>query len=342
MEITDDILQRSLMNATKNGTGSHYIAKCPYCDRDDHLYVQRKTDKKNSRGENVSYMWECKLCGENGRIKKLFYKLGLLHLLMFGNTVQIDESLTKKIVKYKRDIELDADLSVDKKTPPLGWKRLYCDPYLKSRGIVDDQLKVYHVGRTQLLHKLKSYVVMLILEDGECRGYVARSERSKEWIDIQNKAYKKQGLRKKYLRYQNSPNTDFGKLLMGIDEIDEGTRTVIVVEGPFDKTNIDKLMELWKMSEIKCVCSFGKKLSDVQIKKLHRKGIDDVVLLYDPDAVDASKRYAFELTRQFNRVRVGFTSQCDPGDLNFAELAVILTTLESPVDFTINKVQKKL
>jgi len=340
--ITDDILKKNLPGKVYvNGRGSHYICFCPYCEKEDHLYVQRKTNRNNDRGENVSYMWECKRCGENGWIKKLFAKLKKLLLITLGSDTNIDDSLKKKIVKFGPK-DVDIVLECPTKTPPLGFKRIQSDPYLDSRGFVKKQYEQYVVGRTKLLTKLKDYVIMLVIENGECKGYVARSERSKEWIDAQNEKYSDKGLRRKYLRYQNSVNTDFGKLLMGIDEVVSATQTVIIVEGPFDKTKVDGLMELWMDPGIKCVCSFGSKLSDFQIQKLQSKGVESVVLLFDPDAIEKSKKYAFELTKKFQNVRVGFSSKVDPGDLSLDELYVILSALESPLKFSLNKVQKKL
>lgn len=342
IQISDNILKSLLINASRNGTGTHYIARCPFCERDNHLYIQRKTSKVNSRGENVSYMWECKRCGENGRLRKLLIKLGRVDLVDFGGeSVDTAKPLEKKIQRFVREEGVQTDLSVPTKNPPLGWRRTYQDEYLNSRGFVREQYDLYQVGRTKLLHKLRDYVVILVMEDGECKGYVARSERDRKWIDDYNQSKKDQGSRERYLRYQNSTNTDFGKLLMGIDEITDQTSTVIVVEGAFDKTNVDKLLKTWEGPEVKCVCSFGKKLSDVQIRKLKNRGVGHIILLYDPDAVNDSKKYSFELTKRFDKVHVGFTSKCDPGDLSLPELSLILESLESPLNFSINKVQKK-
>ena len=343
MRITDAVIYENLTNVSKNGTGTHYVATCPFCENENHLYVQRETTKKNDRGDNLSWFWECKKCGENGRIRKLFAKLGKLHLIDFGRDVAVEALLEKKIDKRLTKVVVESlNLSVPKKSPPLGWRRSFEDSYLRERGFVDEQFQQYQLGRTTLLRSFKDYVIALIIEDEECKGFVGRSIRSKAWIDEYNNKKKAQGSRQRHIRYQNSVNTDFGKLLMGIDEIVSQTEVVIIVEGFFDKTNVDKLLELYSDPNIKCVCSFGKKLSEYQIQKLYNKGINHVILLYDPDAVDSSKKYAFELTKRFHRVEVGFTSTCDPGDLDLEELLLILASLESPLDFSINKVQKKL
>ena len=69
----------------------------------------------------------------------------------------------------------------------------------------------------------------------------------------------------RYLRYQNSVDTDFGKMVYGIDECTENTHTLIGVEGITDKFNVDRLLGLYKQEEIKCGAFFGKKISPEQM-----------------------------------------------------------------------------
>ena len=342
--ITDDFVKKHLLDPVyTNGKGSHYICKCPFCKKEDHLYVQRSTNKTNSRGENISYMWECKRCGENGRIRKLFHALGKAHLINFGRDTKLDEKL-KLIEKYKGNPQLDITLTTQTKTPPLGYKRTYFNKYLESRGFAEEQYDIYNVGITKFGSEYKDYVIALVEESGKCKGYVARCTLSNEELNQLNKSRKENSSIQKKPRYKNSSNTEFGKLLMGIDEITEKTEVVIIVEGFFDKVNVDRLLETFTSDLIKVVCSFGKKISPEQITKLAIKGLSlsGVVLLYDPDAVEESKKYAFELSKYFTKVKVGFTDKKDPGDLNYDELEHILDNLEDPLGYSINKVQKKI
>ena len=343
MKLTDEHIKQHLLQPVYlNGKGSHYICKCPYCKKEDHLYVQRSTNRVNSRGENISFMWECKRCGENGRIRKLFHALGKLHLIDFGKDTKIEERLNL-IEKYKKK-EQQIDLSVNEKNPPLGYKRVFDHSYLNARGFTKEQYEVYNVGTTKFGSEYKDYVVALVMEDGCCKGYVGRCTYSNKELDQYNQALKENGVKQRKPRYKNSSNTEFGKLLMGIDEITEQTEIVIIVEGFFDKANIDKLLKTYNSPSIKVVCSFGKKISIEQITKLARKGIelDKVVLLYDPDAVEESKRYAFQLSQYFQNVKIGFTKEKDPGDLSYDEFEEILDNLEEPLGFSLNKVQKKI
>jgi hypothetical protein len=99
---------------------------------------------------------------------------------------------------------------------------------------------------------------------------------------------------------------------------------------------------LYDRKDIKCVATFGKKISVFQIKRILDKGIENIILLYDPDAVNASKNYSMELDKYFN-VRVGHIKNVeeDPGDLSLEELELVLNNLENPLEFKMNKLQKK-
>lgn len=338
IEIKDELLQSILINPRITGSGSHYIADCPFCNKEGHLYVQRKTNKKNKRGQNVSYFWECKKCSESGMIFKLLRALGRSDLIKFKpsiNTGRVEKKIN--IVEEQEDLNLD----LPKKSKPLGFKYVVDDPYLVDRDFSEEQHTVFSVGRTKLLSKLKDYVIFLCMEESECKGYVARSTWSNEKIKKFNKKAKEQK-QPKHLRYSNSPNTDFALLLFGYDEITEGvTDTVILVEGITDKANVDRLLDLYRRDDMKCCATFGKKCSDYQIAKLQKKGVKNIILLYDPDAVDNSKEYSMRIAKYFD-VQVGYLSgDKDPGCLNIEELSLTLSSLESPLSFRVSKVAKK-
>lgn len=338
MEIKDEILSSILINPRITGTGSHYICDCPFCKKEQHLYVQRKTHKVNSRGQNMSYMWECKKCNESGMIFRLLRELGRLDIIQFKPSINANK-VEKKIDILKEGEELNLD--TPKKSKPLGFKFTKNHPYLIDRGFSEEQHEFFSVGTTSLLKSLKDYVIFLILEEGICKGYVARSTWSNEEIKAFNEKAKVNRT-PKHLRYNNSVNTDFALLLFGYDEIIPNvTKTVILVEGVTDKANVDRLLNLYQRDDIKCCATFGKKCSDAQIAKLQKKGIDNVILLYDPDAIENSKSYSVKIAKYFT-VQVGYLSgDKDPGCLNSDELYLILSRLESPLSFKISKVAKK-
>ena len=95
--------------------------------------------------------------------------------------------------------------------------------------------------------------------------------------------------------------TDFASLLFGYDDIVRGkTEVVIIVEGVFDKFAVDRHLSLYDDETIRCVCTFGKKISDVQIQKLIDKEIGNVILAWDYDAIREIKQYGVELNQYFN------------------------------------------
>ena len=65
--------------------------------------------------------------------------------------------------------------------------------------------------------------------------------------------------------------------------------------------------------------------------------------MYDPfDAIDQNKKYGFELDKYFD-INIGHIKDInkDPGDINLEELEHVFNTLEKPLIYNINKLQKK-
>lgn len=307
---------------------------CPFCGaKEGHIYL--------IFGEGGKNAFNCRKCYKKGSINFLFSKIGRSDLVSkFYSSIQKDK-LELKLNKEPFKQELDLSLPI--KQIPLGFERIYSNDYLeKERGFIKEHFDNYIIGKTDKHFVLKqNYNIFLVIEDDECKGYVARSEKSKEWIKLYNKKLKERGLEGDYLRWRNS-NSEFEKLLFGIDEIKKGiTNTVIVVEGITSKANIDKLLNLFYIDEIKCICTFGKKISPTQIEKLKNKEIKKIILLYDPDAIQESKNYAIQIMEDFELVRVGYLKDKDPGDLSEEELKKIFENLENPINFMLTKIQKR-
>jgi len=318
----------TLFHLKKSGNKGWMLGHCSYCGKDDHMGV--------IFGKTIS-SFTCKKCGVHGTLWKLLQKVNRLDLLDKFKIVNRNNTLEKK--KIIDEIELD--LFLPRKTPPIGFKRIFSDEYLGGRGFTPEQFKLLPIGRTFIDSELKNYLIFLVEEDEECKGYIARHIFSKEKLDSINKIRKSKGLYK-ILRYRNSPDTDFGKMLYGYNEITEETLTVILVEGLTDKTNIDIKLDLYISDVMKCNACFGKTVSPHQIRKLQDKNIENIILLFDPDAINESKEYAIELYKYFN-VEVGWLKGSkDPGDLNLDEILDVLENLENPVTFSKSKLQKKV
>ncbi len=320
---------------------------CPFCGKtEDHFGIRFNTP---SGSYNNYISFRCLRCEERGGEFKLLKAIDHLHILEHGEFIDHSKKLEKRVTLPVANLnEIDVDSPVMPK--PEGFRRIYEDKYLESRGFEDWQFETYCIGKTDKDFRLKGYLIFLIMENGKCKGNVSRSTKSKEWINEYNdkvreynKNRKKGEKRKpKWLRYRND-DAEFDKLLMGIDEISEETVVVILVEGVTDKANVDRLLELNLSPKTKCVCTFGKSISDEQIAKLRKWGpnIKTTILIYDPDAMESAKGEGERLGQVFSNALIGFTRDNDPGDMDFDELMYIIDSSEPPLNFRVNKVQKK-
>ena len=174
-------------------------------------------------------------------------------------------------------------------------------------------------------------------------GYVSRHIWPKEAIDTYNRKTKYKG-EYKILRYRNSTENDFFKLLYNYDAVrEDGTDTVIVAEGVFDVIALTRKLELYDNPHIAAVATFGKKISDVQIYKLQSKGVRTVVIGYDGDAVEAVKRAAERLRPYFEV----FIADIADADKDWEELAetevygIFAYRLLSVLEYKLKKVQER-
>lgn len=308
----------SLLPNTKLGTKNHLIGDCVFCGKKGHMYFNV-----------VKGLGDCKKCGTQFNAFLLLKQIGRLDLIDFGKSLDLNQISTRiELLNEKEELR-----ELPTITLPSGSKRVFQNDYLDSRGFDEDDYFKYKIYINKVYKKYEKYVFITFEEKGELKGYLGRSIHSKEEIkEIEaNGGFA--------LRYRNS-DTEFSLLLSGSEEIVEGvTKTVIVVEGFTDKHNIDKKLLLDNSDELKCVCSFGKKLSDEQIKKLINKGIENIIILYDGDAISTIKDYSLKLQKTFN-VLAGFIPNLkDPGELSLEEIEQIFSELKNPVDYCISYIQ---
>lgn len=334
MKVED--IRNILRNCFYNSSGNHLIADCPFCGQERHFYLNvYKIFLQHGR----SYVnaWDCKKCGESGNIKKLLVKLQKLTLLEDGQYTDLNKKINVKLIEELE--EADLDLSVEDCRLPIGFKRAKSDAYLEDRGFTKREFEKYRVGRTLVLPSFEDYVILAIEEGNKTKGYIGRSILSKAQIDSINRDFKRRGIKKKHIRYRNSLNTPFNKLLIGYDEIMFTTQWVILVEGFFDKVRVDQALELDDSDEIKCCVTFGKSISLEQIRKLQRRGVGKVILIQDPDALKETKRYSYLLKNEFEDVLIGsMKNDKDLGSSSYREIEEVFKTLRAPQDFVLSTV----
>lgn len=314
-KINDTDLRDLLINPKLNRRGQ-YICDCPFCGKEQHFYISKETQ-----------LFDCKKCGEYGSIYKLLKQLDKTYLLG-GATIEVRETINS--LRSMLEDELESDEVELKELPvihmPAGWKvSVASTEYLKNRGITSKDCKRYNIGATDLYRKYQNYVLIPIYDGGKIRGFLGRYGAKKVPSDR--------------LRYNNSVGTEFSKILFGYDEITENTTTVILVEGIFDKIAVDKVLHLWDSEEIKCVCTFGKKISPEQSKKLRLKGVTNVILLYDFDAIKDIKRYGLELENYFV-TSITYTMKKDIDECSETEAMDVFANLQKPKEFNMDVIGK--
>ena len=277
---TSERLKEVLQNIVESSR-NHYRATCPFCYKDDHFYINKST-----------FLWDCKKCGEKGNLFKLLRHCDKSDLLEFET-----ELFVPKLFSSKKREEIQKPSNSIVKLPAT-YKRVYKDKYLSGRGFSKFDFKRYEVGRVK--HgKYRNYVLFPVLEAGVLRGFLGRIVFDKKTIkSIEFNTGKS------VAKYRNEGK--FNRLLYGIDEINFYTKTVIIVEGVFDKIKVDKRLRLSNSPSIKCVATFGKSVSDHQINELKcRKHIESLVIAQDSDAIEQTRILSQKTSRFFN-VKIAF------------------------------------
>jgi hypothetical protein len=321
--IKDELLKGLLINA-RYASKNHYQADCPFCLKTQHFYINR-----------VNQKWDCKKCSESGNVYKLLEKIDALDFIENQSVIHLNKPLSS-ISQKTTEQEEDVDMHCETVKMPEGFKRSFEDEYLSSRGFKEPDYQKYVVGYCKKDFKLKDYIIIGIFEEGQLKGYIGRLT----WDTGQMRDFeRKNGVKKP--KYLNNGSASFSKLVGGIDEVSFLTKTVILVEGFFDKKNLDDKMKLNRQHKIKCCFTFGKKVSRTQALKLLAKGVKNLIIIQDPDAVTESKKYSTYLQKFFN-VMVGFIdSDRDLGEMCLSEITEVLSNLKKPEQFKIERVQKR-
>ncbi|MDR1504143.1 MAG: toprim domain-containing protein [Prevotella sp.] len=335
-QIIEEIIHE--LKAKRDGGNKNLICRCPFCKKDGKfgIYIGRETGRKSP------FMSHCFSCGSSTTtLEKLLETISRMDLLV--TPTSNPEAKLGTVLIFLGEGEEEIDDSLDIVELPDFYKRCFCHDYLKSRGFVYDDYEYFPAGTTDRLnYKFNDYVIFPIIDESDVVGYVARHIWSKAEIETYNRKAKTNG-DYRILRFRNSTENDFTRLLYNYDSIIDGqTDTVIIVEGIFDVIALTRKMELYDNKRIVVIATFGKKISHTQIYKLQSKGIETVVLGYDGDAVEAIKKISGELSRYFNVLIADIPNpEKDWEDLSYEEIYRIFAYgLKTPLEYSINKIQQ--
>jgi len=270
---------------------------CPECNRSDKFAV---------------------LFSDRGGVCHCFYcslSLPLFKVLRdIGRTDLLDSDYEFKGKIELQPLKKEKKQEEEKQTQlPLGFVRIDSDQYLEDRDFTPYQYEQFKVGVAELDPRTCDKLVFQIYQHGKLSGWIARSRKSKEWHHENLKRYKELG-EPLVLRYRNSEN-DFSKMLGGLDEITHHTHTLILVEGLFDKANIDRLMNLNDQEEIKCCFTFGSDLNVAQAD-LIPSTVEKVILMYDAETISNTREAGMRLLSLFDvKVALITDPNVDPGNI---------------------------
>lgn len=258
------------------------------------IYVGPETDRKKP------FMAHCFSCGHSTQtLEQLLQEIGRMDL-MVSEIFDLTAANHLDDFSFMEDEkELDDSLCVVEM--PDDYKRTYFNRYLRKRGFTEEDYEYFPVGTTRGFNfKFDDYVIFPIIDNGDNVGYVARHTWDKADIDEYNRKARHNG-KFQIMRYRNSTENDFVKLLYNYDAVIDGeTDTVVLVEGAFDAIALTRKLNLYDNHRIAVCATFGKKISDVQIYKLQSKGVETIVIGYDGDATEAIKKTASQLNEFFD------------------------------------------
>lgn len=344
-EERDNIIQELSieLNAKIDGSGKNLIAPvCPYCGHTGGkfgIYIGKET------GHKKLFMSHCFSCGHSNRtLDELLKDIGREDLIITPtfNLHEFDDNNADDELFALNDEDEEIDDSLSIVELPESYKRCFRNPYLKSRGFTSDDYGYFPVGTTRGLNfKFNDYVIFPIIDSGDNVGYVGRHIWCKQAIDDYNVEARRNG-KYQIMRYRNSNENDFVKLLYNYDSVIENeTDTVVIVEGVFDCIALTRKLNLYDSHRIAVVATFGKKISNIQIYKLQNKGVKTVVIGYDGDAVASIKKTADQLNDFFDVYIADIQDPTQDFDsMDFWDIYdVISDNLKTPIEYKLNKIQ---
>lgn len=328
------------LHAKPDGSGKNLIVEtCPYCGHGGGkfgIYIGAETARKKL------FMGHCFSCGHStNTLEQLLQDIGRSDL-MVSETFDLASDQTFSEFSFLGDDDREIDDSLCVIEMPDHYKRTYCNRYLDKRGFAEEDYEYFPVGTTRHMNfKFNDYVLFPIIDEGDVVGYVARHTWDKSDIEEYNRKAKRTG-KFQLMRYRNSTENDFVKLLYNYDTvIADETDTVIIVEGVFDVIALTRKLHLYQNHSIAVVATFGKKISDVQIYKLQAKGVKTLVIGYDGDAAEAVKKTAEQLTEYFEILIADISDATQDFDsMDFWEIYdVFAGGLKTFVEYKLNKIQ---
>jgi DNA primase len=272
--------------------GNEQAHHCPFCHHHKKkLQINLETQK-----------WHCWVCDASGvRIKSLLKKLKVDYKTIerlkevYGDDYEYQQSSED----YPEKLEL-----------PVEFKSLYLKPksinpiynqaisYLKRRGITMDEVLKYNIGYCENGDYGGRLIIPSYTESGELNYFIARS-----FYDNNKMKYKNPPVSRNVVVFDNQINWN---------------EPITLVEGVFDAFSV-------KRNAIPLLSKFLlKELRD----KILNKGVSEVNILLDSDAIDDSTKHTEFFQKNGIKVKNIIPSDKDAGDMGFEKVNELIKDAE--------------
>jgi DNA primase len=272
--------------------GNEQAHHCPFCHHHKKkLQINLETQK-----------WHCWVCDASGvRIKSLLKKLKVDYKTIerlkevYGDDYEYQQSSED----YPEKLEL-----------PVEFKSLYLKPksinpiynqaisYLKRRGITMDEVLKYNIGYCENGDYGGRLIIPSYTESGELNYFIARS-----FYDNNKMKYKNPPVSRNVVVFDNQINWN---------------EPITLVEGVFDAFSV-------KRNAIPLLSKFLlKELRD----KILNKGVSEINILLDSDAIDDSTKHTEFFQKNGIKVKNIIPSDKDAGDMGFEKVNELIKDAE--------------
>ena len=268
--------------------GNEQAHHCPFCNH----------HKKKLQVNLDTQRWHCWVCDSKGRsIQSLLRKLN----------VDIRDLNRLKDIYGEEDYTLvEKDEYVAKLQLPSEFKQLHFKPkgfnpeynqainYLKERGITQADIVKYNIGYCSEGLYFGRVIVPSYDENGDLNYFVARSYYKEE-----------------RMKYKNPPvNRD----VIVFDNQINWNEPITLVEGVFDSFSVKR----------NCIPLLGKFLLSKLKNKIIEKGVKDVTILLDSDAISDSVKHTDYFIKNGINVKNIIPTGKDAGDMGFKAVRELL------------------
>ena len=269
-------LLESVMGISKVLKKGEHAFYCPFCNH----------YKKKLQVNIISQMWRCWVCDKKGRsVFSLFKLLNVSNDKMKKLDEHKNDYIGKKEYKQKKDI-----LQLPNEFKPL-WKPSKTPEYrnalhyLKGRGIDTIDIRRYNIGYCES----GDYGGMVIIPSYDLYGSLNFFTGRSYYQDS-------------YMKHKNPPVT---KDIIGFENMINWNIPITIVEGAFDAITVRR----------NCIPLYGKVIMNNLKKMILQKGVKEVNLALDPDAIKNTLQTAEYLMNEGVDVVVVPLKEQDPNDM---------------------------